>query len=288
MELTEIYKDSLIYPTKDWNKLIIIGILSLIIGVFGFITGFSLILMNFILTVAFGVITIIIALIIGLIYSGYSLSIIKETIENKQNSEEIDALPDFDWIKNIVDGIKVLILNTVYMIIPFIVSIILAYALGLFNMDLINQYVSIANGSVAYNSSAAVMINGSLSSNPVAFAELSQFGLYMNIVQGIFSVLALIFTLFKMIAQAKLAETSKLSSIFEFKEIFDTIAKIGWGNYIIWFILLIVIASIIGFIGGMITLIPILGLFVFSLLFLPFLLIFESRAIGLIYNESKQ
>jgi hypothetical protein len=273
MELTEIFKDSLIYPTKDWNKLVILGALMTIASVFTISAVISVFTMNFLLTGVFALIAAISFLIVGLIYNGYSLSIIKETIENKQLSDDINSFPDFDWTRNIVDGIKVFILGIVYMIIPLIITVIFAYALGLFNVGTINQYVTFTNGSYL--------------SNSASFVDLRQFSLNINIMQGVFSILTLIFTLFMMIAKAKLAETSKLSSIFEFKEIFNSISKIRWGNYIVWYILLIIIEIIIGFIGGLIALIPIIGLIVFFLIFVPVLLIFESRAIGLIYNESK-
>jgi len=269
MDFIEIFKDSLIYPTKDLNKLVILGALLIIIVVLTILTLFSVILMNFIFTAIFTVITVISAIIIGLIYNGYGLRITKETIENNEMSENIDTLPNFNWSENLVDGIKVLILDTVYMIIPIIIAVILAYALGLFSsVPLITQFTA-----------------NSYLSNPNLY--LNQFSTSLTIVQGLFTILALIFSLFAMIARAKLAETSRLSSIFEFEEIINTIAKIGWGNYIIWFILLMVILFMLGSILGIIMLIPIIGTII-GLLIIPGLLIFESRAVGLIYNESKK
>lgn len=276
MNIAEIFKDSLIYPTKDLGKLVALGALMVILVVLGILTSFTIIMGQSIASIILSVITIIAIIIIGLIYNGYSLSIIKETIENRQISENIDNLPDFNWVKNIIDGIKVLILKIIYMIIPLIVTIILAYVLGIFtDVAMINQYL--ANST-----------NISLVSNSSSIVFLRQFNANLSLVQGIATILALIFSLFAIIAQARLAETSKLSSVIEFREIFDSITKIGWGNYIVWFILLIIILFIIGIIASLIVIIPIIGLIIYFLIVVPFLIIFASRATGLIYNEQNK
>lgn len=276
MNITEIFKDSLIYPTKDLNKLVTLGALMIIVVVLSIFTSVTILIRQFIASSILGVITAIIIIIVGLIYTGYSLSIIKKTIESRNISENIESLPHFNWNKNIVDGIKVLILKIVYMIIPIIVTVILAYALGIFtDAAMISQYLSNnTHISLVSNSSAMLFFN--------------QFNANLSIVQGIAIILALIFTLFAIIAQARLAETSKLSAIFEFREIFDSISKIGWGNYIVWFILLLVILIIIATIASIIIAIPVIGLIIYFLIVVPFLIIFASRAIGLIYNESKE
>lgn len=205
MNITEIFKDSLIYPTKDLNKLVTLGALMIIVVVLSIFTSVTILIRQFIASSILGVITAIIIIIVGLIYTGYSLSIIKKTIESRNISENIESLPHFNWNKNIVDGIKVLILKIVYMIIPIIVTVILAYALGIFtDAAMISQYLSNnTHISLVSNSSAMLFFN--------------QFNANLSIVQGIAIILALIFTLFAIIAQARLAETSKLSAIFEFK-----------------------------------------------------------------------
>ncbi|MCL2116254.1 MAG: DUF4013 domain-containing protein [Methanobrevibacter sp.] len=274
MNVTEIFKDSLIYPTKDLNKLVILGSLITIVAILAILTVFSFITMSFSLPTVLGIITLISALIVGFIYNGYSLSIINETIENKQMVENINSFPDFNWSNNIVDGIKVWVLDIIYMIIPVIVTAIFAYVLLSFMPAPIGDL-------------NITQLSTSLLSNPNSLEYSAQLNTLMIGVQGLFTILSLVFTLFAKIAKVRLAETSRLSSIFEFEEIYNSIAKIGWGDYIVWFILLIVISSIIGVIMGIIFIIPIIGPIVFFLLFVPFMLIFESRATGLIYNESK-
>ena len=47
--------------------------------------------------------------------------------------DQEESLPEFKWSDNIVDGLKVLVLNIVYMIIPVIITLVFAYALGVFS-----------------------------------------------------------------------------------------------------------------------------------------------------------
>ncbi|MCL2157418.1 MAG: DUF4013 domain-containing protein [Methanobrevibacter sp.] len=272
MDMTKIFEDSLTYPAKNLKKLVDIGILTIPIIILIFITVISVSFKSFIVAAFFGIITLISVIIIGLIYSGYSLGVTREVIENRLMSENINAFPGFKFGENIVDGIKVVVLSIVYLIIPIIITVILAYALGLFNGGIVNQYISMINSSYSTNSSAV---------------HLNQLNISFALVQGVYFILILIFSFFMLIAKARLAETSKLSSIFEIREIFDTVAKIGWGNYVIWFILLYIIGGIIGFVLGIVAIIPLIGAIIGFLIIIPFMIIFESIALGLIYNESK-
>jgi hypothetical protein len=273
MEVTGIFKDSLNYPTKDWGKLAILGSLMILLAGLIFITVFSAIMRNFQLAIVLGVMALISGIITQLIYNGYGLAITKDAIENRQSIDNISSFPSFNLGENLVDGIKVFVLGIVYMIIPTLITVIFAYAIGLFNYDIINQYVAIFNGSYM--------------SNPAAIESITKFSNLFQIVNVVNIILTLIFTFFLMIARARLAETSRLSSIFEIKEVFDTISKIGWGNYIIWYVLLMVIAYVIVLVGGLIAIIPIIGIIIFCLFVMPFVIVFEARALGLIYNESK-
>ena len=57
--------------------------------------------------------------------------------------------------------------------------------------------------------------------------HVSGLGFSITIVNTIISILTIILSLFSIIAMGRLAETGRLSSIFEFNEIFNTISKIG-------------------------------------------------------------
>jgi len=256
MEITELFKDSFNYATKDWLKIIILGVLIIGFIILALVTMSTIMLRNWIITAILGIITIIFLLIVALIYNGYGLNIIKNTINN-----EDDNLPEFDWINNLFDGLKVLVLSIFYGLIPIIIGLILALIFGVFS-----------------NFTAVNALN--YSSVPIASSAI----LIVNITT---TILAILFTLVGIIAMARLAETGRLASIIEFEEIFNTISNIGWGNYIAWFIIFYIIIILIGLITAVINFIPILGTIIYMLIIPGFLNIFKSRSIGLIYNESK-
>lgn len=279
MNITELFKDAFNYSTRDWGKVLILGALIFGILILALITGISAIFGQIAVVAIIGIITGLFALIVGLIYNGYGLSVIRDTIINRNISiaGKEPTLPEFKWSENIIDGLKVLILTILYMIIPAIVGIILAYGLGVFSdVVVINQTMNI------YNQTGAHL--------PYTFSTISMgsAGFSIAIVHTVTVLLAIIFTLFATIAMARLAETGRLGSIIEFNEIINTISKIGWGNYIIWFILLYIIVTLISLIAALIIFIPILGIIIYLLIIPAFLIIFKSRAIGLIYNESKE
>ncbi len=58
---------------------------------------------------------------------------------------------------------------------------------------------------------------------------------------------------------ANMAHTGKLGAAFRFGEILRIIGSIGWGKYIGWFILLIIISLLFTAVGILMGLIPILG-----------------------------
>lgn len=280
MNITELFKDAFNYSTRDWGKILILGLLIFGILILALLMGVSAIFGQIIVVTILGIITVIFAIAVGLIYNGYSLSVIRDTIINKNVSvvDKEEALPDFRWSENIIDGLKVLILTIVYMIIPVIVGIILAYGLGVFSdAAIINQTMNM------YNQSTGAQLPFVFSTMYMGFAGFS-----ITIVHTVTMILAIIFTLFAIIAMGRLAETGRLGSIIEFSEIINTISKIGWGNYIIWFILLYIIVTLISLVAALIIFIPVIGIIIYLLIIPAFLIIFESRAIGLIYNESKE
>ncbi|MDR2966976.1 MAG: DUF4013 domain-containing protein [Methanobacteriaceae archaeon] len=259
MEITKLFEDALKYPTKDWNKLLTLGgltlipmiVLSLLIVPIA-LNGSSLnynylaslsVTMLLILAVA-----AILAIILGIIYWGYELSIIRNTIALKEE------LPEFEWGNLIVDGLKVLVLSIVYSIIPGIVSFIMMLSVGFLS-------------ATASNTSSIVFAN-----------------LFLFLIVFIISI---IFQLLLYIAMGKLAETDSLSDAINFIDVFNKIGEIGWANYIIWIIINCIILAIIGFIMGIISIIPIIGALIAFVLFIPYIVIYHSRALGLLYNESK-
>ncbi|KZX17239.1 hypothetical protein MBCUT_02860 [Methanobrevibacter cuticularis] len=271
MNIVELFKDSLTYPTKNWNRLLILGVLVILSAIFYVLeavlntAGLSVIQsigLNIVI-----IISAILALVLGFIISGYEVSIIRKTIENS-----VSEIPAFEWVNNIVDGIKVLILHIVYYIIPVAVILVLAFVLNIF-------------GSLAIISANIIENNGIIT---LSDAFLASFGASILGILIVAIILFIIFSILLIVAIARLAETNSLGKASNFIEVFKKISQIGWGNFIVWLIGLILISIVIGIIMSFIMIIPIVGVIIAYLFFVPYTIIFSSRAIGLIYNESKE
>jgi hypothetical protein len=209
MNIIENISDSLKYPTKDWVKIIVLGIL-LIIPIVNFI---------------------------GL---GYYLRILKSSLAG------LDELPNFyDVGELFIDGIKVLVVSLIYAVVPLIFC---ALSLG--------------------------------------------FGFLTTEISWIFLILSIIFTIiisiFVYMGLANMAyNNSQIGAALHYREILDLISAIGWGNYILWWIVLMLIITIAGFIVGIvggILLYFVLGIVV-CLVGYSYLVVFQARSIALIFRD---
>ncbi len=88
------------------------------------------------------------------------------------------------------------------------------------------------------------------------------------------------------IAIARFAKTDSVKSAFELSNILSDISKIGWINYMVMAIIYLIILAIIFVITVVITVIPFIGFIIALLIIAPFLTMFSSRIIGLIYKKS--
>lgn len=222
MDIGEIVNDAIRYPSSDWKKVIILGVLMIA-----------------------SVVIIPIFLVMG-----YGFRALKASIAG------FDELPEFDeWGEMFVDGLKVFVVQIAYMIVPLI--IIFA---GTF-------------GSLAMISPDTGMIT-----NPTAFTGL----LGGTVIIGV--ILAIILGLIETIAIAHMAyNDSELGAAFRFGEILDVISQIGWIDYIIWYIVVGLIAAVIAFIAGLLNSIPIIGTLIALLIIYPYIQLFWNRALALRY-----
>jgi len=222
LDIGEIVNDAIRYPSSDWKKVIILGLLFLI---------------------SFLIIPIFLA-------TGYGFRALKASIAG------FDELPEFDeWGEMFVDGLKVFVVQIVYMIVPMIIIIA-----GVF-------------GSLSMVSPDTGMIT-----NPTAFTGL----LGGTVIIGV--ILAIILGLIETIAIAHMAyNDSELGAAFRFGEILDVISQIGWVDYIIWYIVVGIIAAFIGFVGSFISAIPVIGAIIVVLIITPYIVLFWNRALALRY-----
>lgn len=239
--ILDIYKDSLEYSAKDWKTLVILGVISL----FSF-----LLLPVFLIT-------------------GYNYRVINTAVHGIINGR--DPMPDFeDLIGMFVDGVKVVIVQIAYLLVPLIVFIIFAV-------------IASNIGGVA---SSAVMIVGCIITFAliVVACLMNQMGLcHMAYNEGAFS---------------------KAFAVSEIKEVID---EIGWFNCIATYLGLIIITVVIaavvtaiiyaiftvfGISGAILGADPsgifVLGAVINSLITMfivgPYLSIFNARSMGLLYT----
>lgn len=269
MEISTLFKDSLKYPLKDYRILLILGVITVVSNLSSLYNGFG--------GYADGVVSSVLS-IIGLIASfvlaGYLLAIVKTTIEGS------DVAPEFSWKENFVMGIKYLVLNIIYLIIPIVIVLLVAFATGVFSSA---ETIINAIGPTALNSMAATGVANQTALANVPNSALSTLGYSVTITAIVGIVLAILFTLFFCIAQCRLAITGRVKEGLKIKEVFNDISAIGWGSFIIWFIVLVIIMFIIIVISGFVSMIPYVGAIIASLIIAPFLTMFMSRALGLVY-----
>jgi hypothetical protein len=239
--ILDIYKDALEYSAKDWKKLVILGVICL----FSF-----LLLPVFLIT-------------------GYNYRVINNAVHGIINGR--DPLPEFDdLIGMFVDGVKVVIVQIAYAIVPIIIFLIFA----------------IAAGQLGGTASAALMLIGCLITLVVGVAAclMSQMGLcHMAFSDGAFT---------------------KAFAVSEIKEVID---EIGWFECILTYLGLVIITVVLyavvtliialifmlfGISGAVLGADPsgifVLGTLINSAITMfivgPYLSIFNARSIGLLYT----
>lgn len=243
--ILDIYKDSIEYGIQDGKELIKLGIICLF---------------NFLILPIF-------------LELGYSFRVIKVAVNGMINGE--DLLPDFnDAISMFVDGLKVFVVKFLYNLIPMILLLIFIVIMG-------------------------VMSKFNLAGSVVIFI----IGLIISFVSFIFCYII------SDLAVAHMAVTDEsISSALSIEELFNISKSIGWlrliGFYLGLFLIIGVILVVIGFIlsvifavfgmslsiinvglGAGVSVVAAFVIFiVFSVIVGPFLTIFKSRSIGLIYN----
>jgi hypothetical protein len=206
----------------------------------------------------FGRLVILIVLdlipIVNLIVTGYASRVLKET-PGADSPPKLENYGDM-----FIDGLKIVIASFIYMLIPLI---LIAAGLGSFF--------------------AAAVMGGSPDFMLSGFTPA-----YMGLLSGTALVLVLLgvlvaFVMLILLAAgiAHMIKTGKFGKAFAFGEILGVIGKIGWGKYIAWLILIVIIAVIFGAIAGAI---PYVG-WIIAAIIGPGLTVFFFRSLGLLYSE---
>lgn len=195
-------------------------------------------------------ITLIIGSIIFPLIMGYSLRVMKG----------ITPAPEADNLGEMfIDGIKVFIINIVYMIIPCIIGLVL------------------------------FVLSGGFGALTMAGMDITNLNAYLGLLMGtlgvsllVFFIFAFIFGIFEIIGIIRFARTGNMGSAFEFNEILSQISSIGWGSYIIALIAFGIVILIIEIILGVI---PVIG-WLLSLILAPYFSIVAARFYSLLYDSA--
>jgi hypothetical protein len=183
---------------------------------------------------------------------GYVFRVLKWSIA------DVDDLPDFDeWGKMLIDGVKVFLVQLVYFIVPSIIIIAVLWA-------------SIGSLMTLQASGGTVDLNAALS----LMGGLLILGLIVAVIFGVFFTIALTNMAYY---------DGKLGAAFRFREILDIISNIGWVDFIVWYVVMIIIGSAMGFVVSILGLIPILGWALVILILYPYINLLYARALGLLF-----
>lgn len=275
MEIMDIIKEAFIFPSQNLEKLVIYIVLTFVMGLFiagGIVSGVFAVMNNsvyFVITAILAIIGIAIALII----SGYQIGIIKSGID------QVEEAPSFDWLNDLVTGIKTLIVSIVYFIIPAIIIAIVALI-----TNIPGQIVNMAQQAALNPANATAVASGSAPvatiSNAAATALITSFA-----ITGIIAlVLIIIFAFLATMGTARLANTGSLSEAVNVVEAFKDITRIGVGKVIAVILLSIIVVSVInGVLGYLYGQIPQLS--ILAVIVTPYLVFFTNRVTGLLYSD---
>ncbi len=164
---------------------------------------------------------ILIIPIVNFIGIGYVIRIIKSTLAS------LDDLPDFDEVGELfIDGLKVFVVGIVYAIPIWIISAIIGVIISLILPTSTTTYVDTTSTALF-----ATMM--------VSYAALI--------------VAAIIVGLIEIVAILNLAYyDGDLGAAFRFSEILNYISTIGWGKYIITYIVIALICAVIMAVAGIV------------------------------------
>ena len=267
MNLREILTDAIKYPISDTRKFLIFCVLIILMSLSTVLPSYGL--KDGTLAIILSLVTFIVLFVV----LGYSMEIIKGGIEGDE------TLPDFDYVKQFVIGIKALILDIIYFIIPAVIVIIVASASGLFSSFTKIVYVGI--DALANETTNLTTI--------IAAVPKSTMNTFTNALSVTVTVAIILFIIFSLISFTGLVRFAKFQSGTEglrFIEILKDMKNIGFLKIIITLIVIYIIALAMVFVIGLIGLIPYVGVFIGIFVGAPFVLLFLYRAIGLLYADA--
>ena len=273
MEIMEIIKDALVFPSTDLRTFFIFVLLTIFAGVFGTV-GILLYILG-VLTAEFflwGGLAAIVAMLIGWVMSGYSISVIKSGIELE------DEVPEFVWWDNFITGFNGFIVSIVYFIIPAFLVAIVGYMTNITG-NIMAVATEISSQAVNVYTGASASIATDALSQAVAGLAVS---LATTLTAAV--VLFVIFSFLQTMAEARLANTDSLCEALNVFEAAKDIGRIGVVKVIAVILLVIIVSAVINMVlSAIFSYVPILS--ILSVFVSPYLVLFAQRAVGLLYSD---
>ena len=273
MEIMEIIKDSFLFPSKNLGTFSIYVVLSVLVATFTFGGIFSY-LLGFIGSeyILIGGLTLVFAMLIGWVMSGYEISIIKSGIDLD------DEIPEFKWWDNFITGFLNFIVAIVYFIIPAFLVVVVGYMTNITgNIMAVATEISSQAVNVYTGASSSIAVDAISQ----AFAGLAG-SLAVTLTAAV--VLFVIFSFLQTIAEARLANTDSLREALNVFEAAKDIGRIGVVKVIAVILLVIIVAAVINMIlSAIFNYVPILS--ILSVFVSPYLVLFAQRAVGLLYSD---
>lgn len=267
MNLREIITDAIKFPISDTRKFLIFCALIIIMSLSIVLPSYGL--KNNTLALILSLVTLIFIFVV----LGYLFEVIKGGTEGE------DTLPDFDYVKHFVIGVKAMILDIIYFIIPAVIVIIVASATGLFSSFTKIVYVGI--DAVANETTNVTTIIAA-----VPKSTMNTFTNALSVTLIVAIILFLIFSLLSFTAMVRFAKSGSGTEGLRFIEIIKDMSRIGFIKIIVTLIVIYIIALALVFAIALIGLIPYIGVFISIFVGVPFVLLFLYRAIGLLYAEA--
>ena len=267
MNLREIIMDAIKYPISDVRKFLIFCVLIILMSLSTVLPSYGL------KDGTVSIILTIVTLVVSFMVLGYSVEVIKGGTKGE------DTLPDFDYVKQFVMGIKAFILEIIYFIIPALIVIIVASATGLFSSFTKIVYSSI--GAMDHGAKNMTMIMAAIPKS-----TMNTFSNALTVTLIVAIILFIIFSLMSFTARVRFAKTGSGTEGLRFREILRDMSNVGFIKIIVTLVVLYIITLALSFVIGLIGLIPYIGVFIGIFVGMPFILLFLYRAIGLLFADA--
>lgn len=260
----EYAKDGLTKNLKTWIMLIVLTLLPVI----PFLLLILLMLPSLIATtgadlpgslIATFIIGFVIALVIAIILGAFSMGYLLKILRGEVPLPEVTGFGTL-----FIDGIKLLVIEVIYLI-P--VMIILAVTAGAALLSALPILMSMP-GEPDFEALMPVLM-------PIIGGVIA--GVLIAI------IVAIILWLLAVVGVVRFARTGKIGEAFNFSAILATIGKIGWGSYILALIIVVVIVAVVQVI---LSIIPYIGMII-QILISPFIMVFMHRYICILYDSSQ-